>query len=89
MAKTGQGRALSRRVLFLDTRGLEVEVGQEEIQILIDSTVPPPFKAYDMIEAWAKEEGGFDSQDAAVFRDEVGEFVARKLDEKFLISRLR
>ncbi len=89
MAKTEQGRALSRRILFLDTRGLEVEVGAEEIQILIDSTVTLPFKAFDMIEAWVKEEAGYTSLEAQVFRDEMAEYIGRKMDEKFLISRLR
>ncbi len=89
MAKTEQGRALSRRILFLDTRDLEVEVGAEEIQILIDSTVTLPFKAFDLIEAWVKEEAGFNSTEAMIFREEMAEHVGRKLDEKFLLSRLR
>lgn len=89
MAKDPQARAMSRRVLFLDTRNLEVEVGAEEIQILIDSTVTLPFKALDVIEAWVKEEGGFSPHEAMSFRDEMADFIARKLDEKFLLSRLR
>ena len=89
MAKETQARAMSRRILFLDTRNLEVEVGAEEIQILIDSTVTLPFKALDIIEAWVKEDGGFSSGEAMTFRDELADFIARKLDEKFLLSRLR
>ena len=88
MAKTEMGRVTSKRVLFIDTRGLEVEVGEEEIHLLIEDTVPLPFKAFDMIEAWAKEAAGFDGQEAAVFKDEVAEHICRKLDERFLISRL-
>jgi hypothetical protein len=89
MAKTAQGRALSKRVLFLDTRGLEVEVDEGQIRLLIDDTVPMPFEALEIIEAWAREAVNFDDHEAAVFRDEAAEFLGRKLDERFLIGRMR
>ncbi len=87
MAKVAQqGRAMSKRVLYLDTRGIEVEVEDGEIRLLVDATLPLPFKAFDIIEAWAEEVDGLD---ALVFREQVGEFVGKKMDEHFLISRLR
>lgn len=89
MAKTEQHRAMSKRVLTLDTRGLEIEIDEhEEIRILIDSTVSLPFKAFDIIEAWAKDLD-FNGREAEELRFDVAEFVARKLDEKFLLARLR
>jgi hypothetical protein len=89
MAKTAQGRALSKRVLSINTRGIEVEVDDGEIRLLIDCTVSFPHEALEIIEVWAREAAGFEEHEAAVFRDETGEFLGRKLDEKFLLNRLR
>lgn len=85
MAKIERARH-AQRILMIDTRGIEVDVGEEEIHLRVDGTLPLPHAAFDIIEAWAAEVEGLD---APRFRDEVGEFVGRKLDEQWLIARLR
>ena len=79
----------ARRVLTLNTEGIEIRHHEEDhiLEILVDETIPLPFKLFDALGAWARD-AGFSPLEADQFQESMGEKAVRLIDERFILDRL-